>query len=242
MEHICDSLKVMGFQTGGAAQEFFAVDAARVLKLPAGISLEQGAMIEPISVATHAIRRGGSVVGKNVMVIGAGPIGNLVAQVARAQGAACVIITDLSDYRLDLARQVGLSAVVNPARENLDEVILQNFGQDRADIIFECIGVQATISQAISVARKGSPIVVVGVFGKKPEVDVGLVQDRELILIGTLMYQKQDYETAISLVEQGLVQLDKLITHRFPFADYLNAYRTIEKAEGRTMKVLVTLD
>ncbi len=85
MEHICESLKVMGFQTGGAAQEYFPVDARKALKLPNGVSLDEGAMVEPVSVAVHALRRGGFVPGMKVLVLGAGTIGNLVAQVARAQ-------------------------------------------------------------------------------------------------------------------------------------------------------------
>ena len=80
---------------------------------------------------------------------------------------------------------------------------------------------QDTITQAIASARKGSTIIVVGVFGKKPLVDLGLVQDRELSLIGTLMYQKKDYERAIELVSNGKLHLDQMVTHRFAFEDYL---------------------
>ena len=82
---------------------------------------------------------------------------------------------------------------------------------------------------------------VVGVFGKKPEVDLGLVQDRELSLVGTLMYQKADYEQAIELIDQNLVQLDPLITHRFAFEKYLQAYQTIESSNGEYMKVMIEL-
>ena len=84
--HICDQLKVMGFQTGGASQEYFPVSADQVLKLPESITFDQGAMIEPIAVAVHALRRAGDLAGKKVLVLGAGTIGNLVAQVAQASG------------------------------------------------------------------------------------------------------------------------------------------------------------
>src|SRR5205814_3372021 len=100
--HICDKLKVMGFQTTGAASELFAVDASKVLRLPKSMSLEQGAMVEPLAVGVHALERVGGADGKKVLVLGAGPIGNLVAQAARGLGAAAVMITDTSDYRLDL--------------------------------------------------------------------------------------------------------------------------------------------
>lgn len=241
MYHICDNLKVMGFQTGGAAQEYFAVPAEMVLKLPPALSLDEAALIEPISVAAHALARYGSVAGKKVVVLGAGTIGNLVAQVAQASGAEKVLITDVSDYKLDKARECGIAAAVNPTRVSLGEAILENFGPAKADVILECVGVQETITQAVSLARKGSVIVVVGVFGKKPQVDLGLVQDRELSLVGTLMYRKADFERAIELAAAGKLALKPLVTQRFAFRDYLQAYQAIESSAGRYMKVMIDL-
>jgi L-iditol 2-dehydrogenase len=242
MYHICETLKVMGFQTDGAAQEFFPVDADKVLKIPDDVSLDQAAMVEPVSVAVHALSRGGDVRGKKVLVLGAGTIGNLVAQVAQASGAEGVMITDISDYKLDKATECGIDLVVNPQKQDLTQAILRDLSPSRADLILECVGVQDTITQAIDNARKGTSIVVVGVFGKKPEVNLGLVQDRELSLVGTLMYQKRDYERAIELVAGGKLCLDEMITHHFPFSEYLSAYETIEQAKGNIMKVMVTLD
>jgi L-iditol 2-dehydrogenase len=241
MYHICDNLKVMGFQTGGAAQEVFPVAASQVLKLPASLSLDEGALVEPISVAVHALSRYGDVSGMKVVVLGAGPIGNLVAQVARALGAEQVLITDVSPYKLAIARGCGLETVVNPRQEDLGEAILRHFGPDKADLILECVGVQETITQAVACARKGSTLVVVGVYGQKPVVDLGLVQDRELNLVGTLMYQQRDYETAIQLAAQGKLCLGPLITHRFPFQRYPEAYQAIEAAHGESMKVIIDL-
>jgi L-iditol 2-dehydrogenase len=242
MYHICETLKVMGFQTDGAAQEFFPVDADKVLKIPDDVSLDQAAMVEPVSVAVHALSRGGDVRGKKVLVLGAGTIGNLVAQVAKASGAEGIMITDISDYKLDKATECGIDFVVNPQKQDLTQAILRDLSPSRADLILECVGVQDTITQAIDNARKGTSIVVVGVFGKKPEVNLGLVQDRELSLVGTLMYQKCDYERAIELVAGGKLCLDEMITHHFPFSEYLSAYETIEQARGNIMKVMVTLD
>ena len=242
MYHICETLKVMGFQTDGAAQEFFPVDADKVLKIPNDVSLDQAAMVEPVSVAVHALSRGGDVRGKKVLVLGAGTIGNLVAQVAKASGAEGVMITDISDYKLDKATECGIDFVVNPQKQDLTQAILRELSPSRADLILECVGVQDTITQAIDNARKGTTIVVVGVFGIKPEVDLGLVQDRELSLVGTLMYQKCDYERAIELVAGGKLCLDEMISHHFPFNEYLSAYETIEQARGNIMKVMVTLD
>ncbi len=242
MYHICDSLKVIGFQANGAAQEYFAIPADKVLKLPVTINPDQAAMIEPLAVAVHAVNRCGNVSGKNVVVLGAGTIGNLVGQVSRALGANKVLVSDISDYKLEIARQCLLPFGVNPQNEDLGEAIVNTFGPDKADLIIECVGAEATIGQAVTYARKGSTIIIVGVFGKKPVVDIGLVQDRELNLIGSLMYQKQDFVDAISLVDQGKLILDPMITNRFAFRDYKAAYEFIENAHGNSLKVMVYLD
>ena len=242
MIHVCESLKVMGFQTDGAAQEYFVLPEWNIFKLPDGISLDYAAMVEPVSVAVHAVRRGGEVKGKKVLVLGAGTIGNLVAQVAGAFGAEAVMITDISEYKLHKAAACGINFRVNTSSEDLKTAIPESFGPDRADLILECVGAQPTIIQAVENARKGTTIVVVGVFGQKPEVDLGFVQDRELNLVGTAMYQKTDYEEAIKLVTEGKLQLGELLTHRFAFKDYLQAYQTIEESGGEYLKVMIDLD
>ncbi len=244
--HICDSLRVMGFQADGAGQEYFAVAADKVLKIPAETSLDEGAMIEPTAVALRALDRAeiglyGGMSGKKVIVLGAGPIGNLVAQSAKALGAEKVLITDIREFRLQTAEACGIDFIVDPQREDLNEAIQHRFGEDRADLIMECVGCEATISDAVVSARKGSTVIIVGVFGKKPIVDLGLVQDRELNLLGTLMYQRKDYEKAIELISAGKIKLKELITDTFPFDDYLKAYRYIEQAKDRAIKVMIRL-
>jgi L-iditol 2-dehydrogenase len=240
MYHICDSLKVMGFQTGGAAQEFFAIDADKVLKVSHHVPSDQAAMVEPIAVAVHALSRSGDVKDKNVLVLGAGTIGNLVGQVSKALGARAVMITDVSAYKREQASHSGLDYAFDPAGD-LNKAIIENFGPDRADLILECVGVQETITQAMSVARKGSTIIVVGVFGSIPQVNLGFVQDREISIIGTLMYQKQDYEIAIDLVTKGRLHLEGLISRHYPFLQYMDAYRDIDQAKGNMMKVMIDL-
>lgn len=242
MYHICENLKVMGFQTDGTAQEFFPLPLDIVFKLPEDMSLDHAAMIEPIAVAVHAVRKGGDVAGKKVLVLGAGTIGNLVAQVTKAFGAEAVMITDVKDYKLQKAEACGIDFPVNTSKTDLNQVILTNFGADRADLILECVGLQDTITQAVSYARKGTTIVIVGVFGEKPVVDLGLVQDRELKMVGTLMYQNTDYEAAIDLVRSGVMCLDELVTHRFKFDRYPDAYHAIEESNGEYMKVMIELD
>lgn len=241
--NICDNLKVMGFQTTGMASEYFAVGAEKVLKLPDNIDYNQGAMIEPLAVAVHALGRAGECVkGRKILVLGAGPIGNLVAQTAKGMGAKSVMITDLSDYRLNIARKCGIDYCVNSSTQDIAVVVKEKFGtREKADLILECVGITITIDQAIELARKGTDIIVVGVFGDKPTVDLGLVQDRELRLIGTLMYQENDYKKAIELIETEKINLDPLISVHFNFKDYLKAYQYIEEKMDKVMKVIIDI-
>ncbi len=237
--HICDDLKVMGFQTTGAGSEYFAIDAEKVIKLPENMTYEQGAMIEPCAVAVHAVSRGGDISGFNILVLGAGPIGNLVGQAAKALGAKAVMITDLSDFRLGIAKEVGIDFTINPTKQNLSEEIVNAFGPDKADLIIECVGIKETIDAAIENARKGSDIIIVGVFGEKPAVNLGFVQDRELRLIGSLMYQADDYFKAIEFVDNKKMILEPLMTKHFPFEDYDRAYKYIDDKKDKVMKVLI---
>jgi L-iditol 2-dehydrogenase len=239
--HICNELKVIGCQADGAARELIPVDQDLVVRLPQDMSLDHGAMVEPVAVGVHAVRRQGTVSGMNILVLGAGPIGNLTAQVARSLGAAAVMITDISTFRLEVARACGIEHAVNVTEELLEERIDEAFGPARADVILECVGAQETMEQAIALARKGTDVIVVGVFAGKPSLDIGSVQDKELRLIGTLMYREEDYRTAIDLIRSGDVRLDPLITRHFPFEEYAEAYRYIEEYGDRSMKVLIDL-
>ena len=210
----------------------------KIVPLPQAFSFEQGALVEPVSVAVHAVARAGSLQGRRVAVLGAGPIGNLVAQVARSGGAQ-VLITDLSDHRLEIARQCGIGWTSNARDETLAAAAQRAFGPAGFDVAFECVGVEPTITAAIATLQKGGTLVVVGVFGDKPRVDLGLVQDRELNIHGTLMYQRDDYLRAVELIASGQVITQPLMSRHFPLDDYAQAYSFIETEGDKAMKVFI---
>ncbi|MGC4018141.1 MAG: alcohol dehydrogenase catalytic domain-containing protein [Muricomes sp.] len=242
MYNDCESLKVMGFQTTGMASEYFVVDAKKALVLPESMSWEHGAMIEPLAVAVHAVRRfSGDMHGKKAVVLGGGPIGNLVAQTAKALGAEVVLLSELSTYRLATAEKCGITTV-NPNEKNLLDAMIETCGEDRADVIFECIGINPTMKQAIEYARKGSHIIVVGVFGDLATVDMAAVQDHELSLLGSAMYREEDYLKAIELVSAGKIEFESLITHRFGFREFKKGYDTIDQEKDKAMKVMINME
>ena len=195
--NLCEELKVMGFQTTGTASEFFAVDAKKVTPIPKSMSFEEGAMLEPLAVAVHAVRQMGDV--------------------------------------------TGVDVCVNTKEKNFGEALVEAFGPDKADVIYDCAGNNMTMGQAIQYARKGSVIVLVAVFADMATVDLAVANDHELDIKSTMMYRHEDYVGAIELVEAGKVQLKPLISKIFPFAQYLDAYKYIDANRETTMKVIIAV-
>ena len=239
--NLCEELKVMGFQTTGMASEFFVVDAEKVLALPEEMSFDEGAMLEPLAVAVHAVRRFGEIEGADVAILGAGPIGNLVAQAAKGLGARRVLITDVSDYRLELAKQCGADVAVNTRNKDFGEALVETFGPDKADVIYDCAANDITMGQAIKYARQGSTIILVGVYAGMAKVDLAVLNDHELDLNTTMMYRQEDFEGAIQLVKEGKIRLQPLMSKHFAFQDFLSAYQYIDANCETTMKVLIDI-
>ncbi|PKL28377.1 MAG: alcohol dehydrogenase [Spirochaetae bacterium HGW-Spirochaetae-2] len=238
--NICNNLKVLGFQTTGTASDYFAISEHHIVKLPDGMDYRFGAMIEPLAVGVRAVQKAGDVKDKQILIIGAGPIGNLVAQTVKAMGASKVMVSDVNSLRLEKALACGIDVAVNVKEEKLIVAIEREFGAERrADIIFDCAGVQPAISSAVSVARKGSDIVVVAVYEGVPQVDLAYINECEIRIIGTARYNFDDFKTAIRLVGDGLINLEALITDVYEMPEYLEAYRKIATTPDSTMKVLV---
>jgi L-iditol 2-dehydrogenase len=215
----------------------FTVPADRLVRVPATMSDEQGAFVEPLAVAVHAARLPASLIARDIVVLGAGTIGVLVGQVVRAYGAWRVVLTDPLPDRRALASRLGLGAIEVP-RNGAEMLSREYFEGRRPDIVFECVGVETTLRQAVQWVRKGGEIIVVGVFGQDALVPAGLIQDRELVVRGSLMYVRSDFDEAVRLIAEEQVQVDPLISHRVPLAEVDQAFRL---AGGRAggLKVMV---
>ena len=239
--NICDVLKVEGFQAPGCAQDLFVTTKDKIVPLPDSLTFEQGALVEPVAVAVHSTGRAPDLTGRNVAVLGAGPIGNLVAQLARCRGAKKVLITDLSDFRLNIAKRCGITEISNAASESLKNASKRVFGEEGFDVALEAVGGEATMDAAVDVIQKGGTIVVLGVFGEKPRIDMSIVGDRELSIIGTLMYKHEDYQKAVELIASGEIITEPLVTKHFPFERYPDAYKYIDVKGDKTLKVMIDL-
>jgi L-iditol 2-dehydrogenase len=239
--NICKKLNVLGCLSTGASSDYFAVESSILYKLPDHVSFYAGTLLEPLAVGIHAVKRGGGAEGKNILVTGAGTIGLMVAQAAKATGAASVMITDVSDFKLDLAKKCGIPYTVNVTSHDLKQCVTNTFGEEGLDLIIECSAVEAVINQAIDIATKGTNIVIAGVFESFPRTDLASVQDREYSLNGSLMYTHEDYVEAISMAKRKAVYLDELITKTFTLEQNKQAFEFIDQNKNVVQKVILAI-
>jgi len=237
----CQELKVQGFQAPGAAQDYFIIPEERVIRIPDSMSLDQGALVEPAAVGAHSTGRATGMEGKNVVVSGAGTIGNLVAQFARARGAKKIMITDISDFRLEIARKCGIGGVLNLAETKFEDGVKAFFGREGYQVGFEAAGVQESLGNLMAHTEKGGDIVILGVYSENPTVNMYYLGEHELNLFGSMMYRKEDYEEAVRMIDAGDIITDPLISKHFSFESYPEAYKYIERQGDKIMKVMIDL-
>ena len=236
--HICHKLKFLGIDTPGAMQSYWTVPAYTLHKLPDNLSLKHGALIEPLAVACHDVRLAEVKQGDKVVVIGGGPIGMLVALVAKNAGAD-VIISEINTYRVSLANSLGLEAI-NPKETDLLQRVMEATNNAGADIVFEVSGSQAGASIMTDLLRTRGLGVIVAIFAKKPEVDLFRFFWRELRLQGVRVYESQDFADAIALAASGKLPLDELITDVRPLSELKSGFEDMEKG-GEVMKILLEI-
>ena len=235
--HICQNLKFIGIDTPGALQGLWTVPAHTLHRLPPSLSMRQSAMVEPIAVACHDVRMGAVQAGDYAVVIGGGPIGILIALVAKTRGAR-VVLTEVNPFRVGLARELGIQAV-GAAETDLAALVNQQTGGAGADVVFEVSGSAAGVETMTKLPRTRGRIVVVAIFGEPPKVDLFRFFWRELRLSGARVYEPEDFEAAIALAASGTLPLDRLITTVVPLGGLEEGFRKLERG-GEVMKILVS--
>jgi 2-desacetyl-2-hydroxyethyl bacteriochlorophyllide A dehydrogenase len=236
--HICQNLKFLGIDTPGAFQNSWTVPAHTLHRLPDGVSLERGALIEPLAVACHDVRMAGVRPDEFAVVIGGGPIGVLIALVARQAGAR-VVISEVSSPRVEFAHELGLEAV-NPTEIDLTAFVNEQTDGAGADVVFEVSASAAGASTMTELPRTRGRIVVVGIFGEAPKVDLFRFFWRELRLIGARVYEPQDYERAIALAADSATPLDRMIAAKRSLSDAPDVFHELA-ADALGMKTLIEI-
>lgn len=208
--HICQNLKFLGLDTDGAFQEKWTVPAHTVHKLPEDLPLDHAALIEPVAVACHDVRRGRVEAGEDVLVIGGGPIGMLIAMVANHAGAN-VTVSEINPHRLAVARKLGFTAI-NPKESDVAATVLETTGGKGADVIFEVSGTQPGVDLMTAAASTRCRVVMVAIHAKRAEVDLFQFFWKEIEMLGARVYEPADYDEAITLVASGAIDAKTMIT------------------------------
>lgn len=237
--HICQNLRFMGIETPGAFQELWTVPESVVYRLPTELPLRLGALVEPLAVACHDVRRAELERGEYVVILGGGPIGALIAMVARERGAR-VLVSEINPYRISLLEALGID-VVNPAEAGVAERVMGDTGGRGADVVFEVTSSTSGAQSMTELARPRGRIVVVAIFPSPPQVDLHRVFWRELQIRGTRVYEPEDFEEAIRLAARGGLPLEALISAEFPLEQLEQAIARLREGAG-VMKVLVRCD
>ncbi len=214
----CESMTMIGLTQHGAFAEYTKISARGLHRLPPEVSLRQGALVEPLAVVLHGVRRSRLKVGDRVLVMGAGPIGLLTLQCARLAGARQVIVVEPEPGRAALAHQLGATAVLHPARDHVG-VTLANLTQGRGpDVIYICTGAPAALREAVSLVRKGGQIFILGLCVEPVEADFMTVVLGDLCLEGSLL-GRAEFPAAIDLIAQRRVDVESLISHEIALED-----------------------
>jgi 2-desacetyl-2-hydroxyethyl bacteriochlorophyllide A dehydrogenase len=209
-QHICQNLKFLGLDTNGAFQQKWVVPAHTLHLLPDGVSLAHAALIEPLAVACHDVRRGKVANGEDVLVIGSGPIGMLVAAVARLAGGN-VTISEVNENRVAFAKNLGF-ATRNPAQEDVAAAVIADTGGKGADVVFEVSGSAPGVELMTAAAATRARIVMVAIHAEKRSVDLFQFFWREIEMFGARVYEPEDYEEAMKLLAAGSIDADTMIT------------------------------
>lgn len=234
--HICEKLRFLGIETAGGFAQYWTVPARLVHHLPETLPLKLAALVEPLAVACHDVRRAELKPGDKVIVNGGGPIGMLIALCARAAGGM-VTISEINEKRLALAHSLGFETV-NPLQTDLVAKIRSETGGSGADIVFEVSGSEAGAKVMTELARPCGTIVMVAIFAKPVPVDLHKFFWKELRMVGARVYEYEDYEKAIRLVADKALPLESLISSVFPLNQLQNAFEYLT-ASPDAMKVLI---
>jgi len=224
----------------GAFAEYVAAPEQNVYPIPGNLSYEEGAMMEPLAVGMMAAKMGRVSVNDFVVVLGAGPIGQMVLQAAKAHGAPQVYVTDVIDYRLEYAKRFGASGIINAAEEDVAGRIREFTDGEGADVVIDASGAPSAIRQTVDIVRPGGRIVLVGYPPGDVSLPIPEIILKELTIQGIHRYANV-YPAAIKAVSSGKAVLKPYVTHIFPFEKILEGFETHIKKIGNPMKIQIAM-
>ncbi len=241
--HMCLHRRQYGvLEVDGAFADYIAVPAKCCFQLKDDVSFETGSLMEPLAVSYRAVNRAGAdrITGKTVFMVGTGTIGLLALACVKLLNPAQIIVSDLSDTRLAIAKQMGATHIVNPQREDVAEMVLKLTEEKGADTAFEAVGAGPTVQQAMSSLRQGGTAVWIGNNKKMIEVNMQEIVTRELTVFGTFLYGFDEFKTVVGLLNDGKIDAGPMISHVAPMQDGPELFAKLAKDPGDWIKVVLT--
>lgn len=239
---LCNNKAIVGVGGWlGTFAEFFLCHQDVVYKLPEDVSFLEGALVEPLSVGIHAVRRARVCPGDKVAVLGGGTIGLTTLAVARQAGAGTLVCTDVVDFNLEVAKKLGATHVVNTRKEDLSQKIagITDAGMDIAIIT---AGFPQVFQQALSVVRKGGLVLVVAMFDQPVEIsDMGRFLTGEQNIAASWLYRREDFQAAIEMLALRRIDVAPLITHTMPLDEVARAFELMDKRTARAIKIVLSM-
>lgn len=239
--HLCREISFQYRKGQGAFAPYFTAHEDHLFRIPERLSYEEGALVEPLSVALHAVKRSGVRLGNTSAVFGAGAIGLLVTMLLRRASGGKTFIVDVHDFRLQKGLELGAGRAIHNRREAALEVILAETGGAGVDFAYEAVGMELTLVQALHSLRKGGTATLLGIFEESPaRVPVNLFVQREIALLGSQGYN-WDFPDALVLLEQGGLDLKPLITHRIPLEGLQAGFEALLNPDAEAVKAVVVM-
>lgn len=238
-DNVCPSLRIFGVHLDGSFAEYVKAPGLRVHRLSDGMDMKQAALIEPLAVALHDVRMSGLQVGQTAMVIGGGPIGLLIAEVARMNGASDILVSEINPFRKALLAELGFD-VVDPKESDVLQEALRRTNGAGFDRVFEVSGSKPGSELMLHSVKIGGTVVVVGIPAGKYPLDTDLIFKREIRIQGARIHAQINFQDAVKMAAQPqmLTVLGKLVTHEYPLSELAAAVETA-RSSSEVAKVIV---
>lgn len=243
-ENACLNRKAIGYEYDGGFAEYvyipsICIESGNIIKLPEHVSFEEGALIEPLACCIRGLKNAGTGFNDTVLIVGAGPIGLMHLQLSKIVGAKQVIVSEPIESRREKALKLGANCVVDPTKENLENIIKEKTNGVGADVIIMAIGVPAIVNSTLKLCRKGGTVNLFAGFAGTSEstIEVNTIHYNEITVNGSTAYKREDYLQSADMVINKKVNLKEIVTHRFKIDDFQKAYEVCKSGEG--LKVII---
>ncbi len=238
--YLCSNISAIGVDVNGAFAEYVKAPEEVVYRLPAQVGFEVGAMTEPVGCAIRGFDNTRTDLGDTVVIIGTGPMGLILTQMALLRGAAKVVAIELIEERRRMAEKLGAHRTINPAEEDVGKAVEEETEGNGPEVVFEAVGSARTIELALDLAGRGARV---NLFGVAPQSDVIKVRpfmlyDKELEISAS--YRNPfTFDRSIQLLASGRMDVKSIITHRFPLEQIQDAFKTFETKKNEAFKIVI---